>query len=441
MRRQLSNRLCLNIIKKIAAVLSGALVFAILFGFFYMQVDRLRKTEQLALSKTYTAFQSEMTQMIERNIFLLQGYLSYIETQNLTEKETSAYLAHLAMEDMRLIRSVSVLQDTTITFVYPKEGNESAIGTDLATVEKQKDDVLDVKQNHRLKLYGPQDLVQGGEGFIVRIPIMRHEDEYWGQLSLVMDADEFRKRIHSAAFDNNLKVSIINNENEQLIYNGIQEDKRQSLSFEMKNDYLNWTVCIVPKDGWPKHRALWMNAVLFSLFMSLVVTSFVYWNMYQKQRFKQLASRDFLTGLYNRHHLDLVQEQWSSSGKGTGYGIIMLDLNAFKSINDTYGHKIGDYVLRHTANQLMSIFESKDMVFRIGGDEFLVVIPEIEGPYAMEKYEQLIKKTFKQPFREGAIVLDVTPAIGSAIYPINGDSLDEVMSVADVHMYEDKRKR
>lgn len=441
MKKQPSKWLRIAIVRKGIAALSGALFFVTLFLFLYFHVERIHTKDELSISKSYTTFQSEVTQMIERNIYLLQGYLSYIETQDLTEKEMNDYLAHLTMEDMGLIRNVSVLQDTTIIFVYPKEENQTAIGKDLAKVAEQRKGVLEVKNSRRLLLFGPQKLVQGGEGFIVRIPIIRHKEDYWGQLSLVLESAEFKKRIEDAARRNNLRVCITSSETGKIIYDELEGDKEEALSFVMHKDYLDWTVRVIPRYGWSDYKVFLAKMLFLNLMLSLGVAFGVYWNMNQKQRFIQLASRDFLTGLFNRHHLDLVQEQWVGSGKNRVFGIIMVDLNAFKSINDTYGHKIGDYVLRYTAHQIVSIAGAKDLVFRIGGDEFLIIVPDATTSDEMKHYEERIKKAFESPFREGEIVLQVSPALGSALYPLNGHSLDEVMSVADMYMYENKRKR
>lgn len=124
-----------------------------------------------------------------------------------------------------------------------------------------------------------------------------------------------------------------------------------------------------------------------------------------------------------------------------GTAVVLIDLNRFKVINDTYGHAVGDQVLKHTASILMKITRESDIVARFGGDEFVIFLEEYSTDQAVDEWVDVLREEFAtNPFVGNALVLEIEPSIGVAFYSIEASQFDELFQLADVRMYEDKEK-
>lgn len=152
-----------------------------------------------------------------------------------------------------------------------------------------------------------------------------------------------------------------------------------------------------------------------------------------------LASHDSLTGLLNRRSLmERLTESLEHNTSDKFKVVLFIDLDNFKVVNDTLGHSCGDLLLIEVANKLLSIpFEEKD-VARISGDEFILVLHEIESMEEIEKIADNISKYFQSPISIGTKVLNVTASVGIAIYPIHATNAEDLLKIADMAMYKAK---
>jgi len=147
-----------------------------------------------------------------------------------------------------------------------------------------------------------------------------------------------------------------------------------------------------------------------------------------------------LTGLYNRRHLELVQHKvlQDAERRNGSFGLMHLDLDHFKSINDIYGHAVGDEVLKETANVLTLFTREEELIFRIGGDEFLVILPVITDKEELLNFKKRLKNTFKNHIKLDQYHVSIGPSVGVGIYPQDGSNFDEVLRTADEAMYREK---
>jgi diguanylate cyclase (GGDEF)-like protein/PAS domain S-box-containing protein len=147
--------------------------------------------------------------------------------------------------------------------------------------------------------------------------------------------------------------------------------------------------------------------------------------------------RDSLTGVYNRRYLDetLSREIAHASRSGYPLSLIMMDVDHFKKINDQYGHKMGDDVIVAIGRLLQTQTRDSDCVGRYGGDEFLLVMPEMSRENAFERAEIWREGIKAMVFQEGGQVVQVTISIGIAAFPQNGTNVDDLVKAADHAMY------
>lgn len=150
-----------------------------------------------------------------------------------------------------------------------------------------------------------------------------------------------------------------------------------------------------------------------------------------------IATHDFLTGLPNRV---LLNDRLNVALEGarrnrTKLAIMMLDLDRFKVVNDTYGHTMGDKVLMAAGQRLVALVRKSDTVARVGGDEFLVLLPKISTMADTVKVARKILDAFRKPFVINSYKVHVTTSVGFALYPDDGEDSDDLMRNADIAMY------
>jgi len=161
-------------------------------------------------------------------------------------------------------------------------------------------------------------------------------------------------------------------------------------------------------------------------------------------RLNFLAYHDDLTGLPNRTLLADRFEQsvkWSHRHNNLG-ALLIIDLDRFKIINDSLGHRTGDKVLEEVAERLKSVARESDTVSRYGGDEFVIILPDIEEPNQVKEISKRIARVISKPIKiqEQERILHVNCSIGAALWPQDGDTLDSLLSHADAAMYISKEK-
>ncbi|MDP1524957.1 MAG: EAL domain-containing protein [Rhodocyclaceae bacterium] len=158
------------------------------------------------------------------------------------------------------------------------------------------------------------------------------------------------------------------------------------------------------------------------------------------QQMAHLAQHDFLTGLPNRVLLTerLSQAIGLARRHRKQLALFFLDLDYFKHINDSLGHQIGDQLLRSVADRLVDSVRATDTVCRQGGDEFVILLAEIEQPQDAAHIAQKLIGAFALPHKIEGHELHITLSIGVSVYPDDGDDVDAVMKNADVAMYHAK---
>jgi len=171
---------------------------------------------------------------------------------------------------------------------------------------------------------------------------------------------------------------------------------------------------------------------------------YVVWNeiterKQRERRIRELAHFDPLTRLPNRRLLQdrARQALMIAERRNHPVGVMYMDLNRFKDINDTQGHDIGDSLLVQVADRLQHCLRETDTLARLGGDEFAVLLPELDAD-AMEELAERLLGVFRSSFKAGDLSVRLGASIGIVSYPEDGDTLSELLKNADIAMYEAK---
>ena len=158
-------------------------------------------------------------------------------------------------------------------------------------------------------------------------------------------------------------------------------------------------------------------------------------------RYRHQATTDELTGLANRRHLERTAREWMFEAHRSGrVSLILLDLDRFKPVNDEYGHAAGDAVLREVAARLAAQLRDQDIVARIGGDEFAILLQDV-SPDALVALSSTLAKSLTKPFLVGGNVIRVGVSVGSASSQLCDRSVDDIALRADTALYVMKRSR
>jgi diguanylate cyclase (GGDEF)-like protein len=298
-------------------------------------------------------------------------------------------------------------------------------------------------------IVAPTTLSDGSYGIIIRRPIYTSEEvsesTFWGFASVELSLSDFLSAVNIKSLaDGGYEYKLVGS-------NAITGDSRMIMEYSEKelaspvSSMINtvgggyWTLLISPVGNWMN---LWEIlgslgiAIIISVLSALAMSAYTSMKAYSKE-LEVLSYRDALTNLNNPRSYHEHMEELSK--KKLPYGLIFMDLNDFKMVNDTYGHEAGDALLNIVAKRLQNSIRDKDKAFRIGGDEFVVVI---HGTHDKKFYESVIARMRQNVAREvvlSNVTLNVSISAGYARCPEDGTKFEDVVKKADDAMYYNKR--
>ncbi len=163
----------------------------------------------------------------------------------------------------------------------------------------------------------------------------------------------------------------------------------------------------------------------------------------ERRKYKRLANYDALTSLPNRMNFYSKLEQAIEQAKQADekVGLLVMDLNKFKSINDTYGHSVGDELLHHMASRLIDRVRGTDFVARLSGDEFVVIMENVTAPEDVANKAKSLINVIEQPYGLSIGMLKLSVSVGGAVYPDQEMGGGALFSRADLAMFYAKQRR
>ncbi|WP_115719496.1 diguanylate cyclase domain-containing protein [Gallaecimonas mangrovi] len=376
-------------------------------------------------------------------LYLVRGLSAYIKANPQASQAQITPILKNMYEDGKSIRSIAVAPDLIIQTVYPLQGNEKVLGVDFRKVPSQWPYVEKAINLKSTVLDGPVNLIQGGRGLINRTPIFLDNGKLWGVVSVVLDIDNLLKQAGIYDEPTSLKLYLYNPKKPE--NSTIYGDKRvlndsnrvsQPLSLNNETWILSGAGTLATKTPW------WTLAGhLLGWLLSIALAVMYYVIMREHGLNKLLANSDSLTDLPNRRAFyNQVKECLGEYKKeNRGFGILYMDLNGFKHINDTYGHEVGDDVLITTAKRLRQACRQGDQYFRLGGDEFVAILPAVSSKEEADHIGERILAAMKRDIViNSQLTLSISAAVGSA-FPEPKDTIDSLLARADNRMYKDKR--
>lgn len=362
--------------------------------------------------------------------------------------EKFAITADEVFNDYMDIVDITLAPGGIVSYKYPLEGG-------IAEREDLFSDGVDGIYADYSKMSGlgiimaPVTLSDGSYGIILRRPIYMgevSEENFWGFASVKLNLSNFLSEVNIRALvDEGYEYKLIGDnpitgENHMIMEYSEKElaSPVSSMINTVGGGY--WTLLISPTNSWMNLYEIigaLAIAIVISVLAALAAAAYVSMKAYSKE-LEVLSYRDALTNINNNRSYQEHMEDLSK--KKLPYGLIFMDLNDFKQVNDTYGHEAGDTLLNIVAKRLQNSIREKDKAFRIGGDEFVVVI---HGTHDKQFYEGVIERMRHNVARDvtlnNGIILKVSISAGFARCPEDGAKFEDVVKKADDEMYQNKR--
>jgi len=213
-----------------------------------------------------------------------------------------------------------------------------------------------------------------------------------------------------------------------------------------EKDHIRYTIPIVPGEVYLVHRmSRWdkimmvmrQMALYLSLYsFSLIVIYLLFSLMITVSQLKELAEKDSLTSLLNRRTIEILSQSLMKT-QSTLVSCLMIDIDHFKRVNDVYGHSMGDRVIKSVAEALSSSCQNGELIGRVGGEEFLIVLPHIDGQRAKTLAEQIRHKVSTKRIGEQGITVTLSIGCAQRLY---GEHYDTFIRRSDKALYQAKRQ-
>ena len=247
----------------------------------------LSKEQHLAyqrerVSEGAASFVTELTQAIYEKALVNKGVSAVFEVDPDLSYARFSEIAETLLADTPDVRNLAVAPDFVIEYVYPLEQNQAAIGLNLRTNPALSESVNRVVAEKTTILDGPFDLVQGGQGFIMRSPVLRADgpaaiQSVWGVISLVIEKDEFFRSTGFFEATPNLSIAVHNSRGERL-FGGPEALESDPIQAGLQLYGIDWVVSVVPAGGWaqtsPNAPRLWAVVAVFTILALIVMRAF-----------------------------------------------------------------------------------------------------------------------------------------------------------------------
>lgn len=461
----------MKMLKKIVKIARIFIFVCLLFlSVAFVQFNTNIKTHKQTTKNEMMILQTKLENIIGTRIISLKGIQPYIEMDsNFNQDSFELFAKNIYESKDQSVKSLSFMTDSTITHVYPYEENKEIIGVDLVNVGDQSDVVLFSMNNDKNILTAPVDLIEGGIGLIIRIPVAV-EAEYYGQVSIVFDYDKVFELagFNSLSEDNFIKLTTHNSQKNETVAVWTNTDTEMSngISKDINFHGIDLNLEVIPRTGWLGYSTVFLLVMVAGLLVAIATCWFFYKlisskeileskNLQlkasedelnvkyrevldQKKKNQHLAIYDQLTGFYNRGKC--IEDLGEKIEEGINFTIFLLDLDDFKKINDTRGHTYGDRVLRDLTDVIKAVTSEAATNYRIGGDEFLVTIPNLQDSVEISGRMNFVYNELAKSSLEGKIDNRVTISTGIARFPLDGSDVEDLIMKADLAMYEAKRR-
>lgn len=430
---------------------------------------------------------------LERRLLLSESLKAFADTELMNGNEIDSarfneFASHFVPQ-IPDVRNISLYPDGVARYVYPSKGNEALFGLNLFEHPDQavRDNATRTMKMKGVTLMGPLELTQGGLGLLTRQSIFVN-GRFWGFASIVLDVPALVREGIQSTDTGELDIAL--RANGRLLLGNEDLFDGEGLREMVKLPEGEWSLAGKLKESQLREIE---DKVLLIRVISMICVALILYLLYvqltgkaklnvkvrertselqranetieasneeliaieeelreqnrmlesKEQELRYLAYHDAVTGAYNRTYFNqqLEEQRAAVERMGRKLALLYLDLDQFKLVNDTLGHTFGDILLKDAAMRLQSIQNDGYpgvAFYRIGGDEFTIILPHIEDPEAGKQLAAQVIELFRQPFYLKGAEYYLTASVGMALYPDHGADAPTLIKHADKAMYAAK---
>ncbi|WKY60303.1 diguanylate cyclase [Vibrio sp. SNU_ST1] len=438
---------------KLLSLLFFLMVMSAIEFFHSKELSYLKDESYSEAKKQLSTIRSRIEAMIVSDMYVLNSLSTLVTIDPNGDKKGWEQIAQNIIHDGFHIQLIGLAEDDVLNFVYPMEGNEQVLGIDYRDYPNQWESIQIAREIGNTVISGPFDLFQGGHALIARTPIFRDPPfnrDYWGVSSAVIDLAALFEDVGIGKIENKYELAIRganSSGKDGAIFYGTQDVFDNAFATEQVSfPYGGWYLALAGNDhvlmDVPWYRIQAVRLVGYTLMLLLAFAFFTIYRLYRIADSRSM--HDELTMLPNRRYFmfslkqafKVIQKQRSRT-----FAVVNIDLDGFKAINDTFGHAAGDQVLIECANRIKSELRGSDIVARIGGDEFLVLLPRIiDDQHVSSIVAKLRRAICSTPVVYDTHSIYLRISVGWVIHNNNYSDVDALLKAADEKMYEQKRQ-
>lgn len=416
---------------------------------FHLNYQHQKGLQQSELFNQAAALRVVIEREINTTLNLAMGLNLFVSTNPEFHSRQFTSIARELLNKAPHLRNIALARNNVITHVYPLEDNKQALGMHYMDIPEQRKAVLRAVRLKKSVIAGPVNLKQGGQGFISRVPIFlaQQPHTYWGIASIVINIEKFYEACGLTSPNTQVRYALRGKD-------GLGEAGEVFFgpaSLFTDNDVLRlpislpggqWILAAKPVAGVKSISSpLLVTMRGFGVVVALAVSVMVFALLTSYRRIRYLALHDPLTGLANRRlFFEHVKHAIASANRtNNNFTVIYIDLDDFKPVNDTYGHKHGDHVLKEIARRMTHGLRDSDITARIGGDEFILLMQDTRETENVQNLIAKIEQLICQPLTlENGVTVRMNASVGASVFPEDGTSADELVRYADFAMYNSK---
>lgn len=412
--------------------------------------DNRHERQRSEITSRLATIRAKLEGEINSTLHLTRGIIANVAIHPEIDTHEFNQLAAQIVIVGRNILNIGLARDNVISHMFPLKGNEAAVGLNYEQTPSQWPAVKQAIDAGTTVVAGPVNLVQGGTAFIARTPIFTGEvpKRYWGIASIVIDMPTlFRSAgIHDNAQDLTLAMRGKDGKggNGDIIFGDATLFNNEAILQTVSLPSGSWQLAAAPQAGWIGQNTKTLSLErLTGWFIALLIGLLIGTLQWTRDAHRHLALHDPLTGLPNRRLLeDRLQQMIARQQREKGrFGVLYIDLDGFKQINDEFGHKTGDALLVEASQRMVDKVRESDTVARIGGDEFIVLADNISQAEDIHALLELMQSQLTGPVTITSNQVNLRASIGTSIFPDDGETLEALLRHSDRKMYEQKQRR
>ena len=259
------------------------LVIIIAIAWYVDQVNyhRLIATEKSRSTEEVNVYRTRMEGLLAENIQLVRGLGVALSGESSLSQQRFEQLAKPLFSSSEILRNIGAAPDMKLNYIYPLAGNEAALGLDYQTHPVQKYGAIKARQQRRIVMAGPLQLLQGGTGLIARVPVFDAKQEFWGLLSVVLDIDSLYRKAELRDLESDYLIAMRGVDGKgadgEYFYGSDSIQSFAPLAFQITVPSGSWVLYAVPRNGWqPPSTAIWPFRLAMLALIAIFISAFVF---------------------------------------------------------------------------------------------------------------------------------------------------------------------